>query len=757
MATAKGSAPKLPDPLQRILEARHHDPFEVLGRHEEDGKAVVRAFLPLAESARVVEADLALERIEGSDFFVGSADPAKIPSRYQIEWADAAGSLHVALDPYCLPAQLSDFDLHLFAEGRHWHAYRFFGSHVREIDGVSGIQFAVWAPNAERVSVVGDFNAWDGRAHPMRVRGGTGVWELFIPGLKSGGYYKYEIRDQATHIHIKIDPYAQAFQERPQTAGILAPASNFRWADEDWMAARKDANWQHRPMSVYEVHLGSWSRDDDGNFVNYRILAKEIATYCRDMGFTHIELLPITEHPLDASWGYQCTGYFAPTARFGTPDDFRFFVDYFHRQGIGVLLDWVPAHFPKDAYALARFDGTALYEHADPRMGEHRDWGTLIFNFGRKEVKNFLLSSALYWLEEFHIDGLRVDAVASMLYLDYSRNAGEWIPNKYGGNENLEAVDFIRELNMVTHEQHPGTLMIAEESTAWPAVSRPTYLGGLGFSMKWNMGWMHDTLSYMQKDPIYRHFHHDLLTFGLLYAFTENFVLPFSHDEVVHGKKSMLDKMPGDAWQKFASLRLLYTFMFSYPGKKLLFQGCEFGQGQEWNFAASLDWDLLERPQHQGVRQLVADLNRLYQALPALHEVDFDPAGFEWIDCHDSSQSVLSYVRKSTSGEEIIAAVFNFTPVPRANYRIGVPEPGFYREAVNSDAELYGGSNVGNQGGVTAEPVSWMGRPHSMMIALPPLAGLILVHEPEPAENLDVDDLESTEARPGGDEADGAD
>ncbi|NEX21439.1 1,4-alpha-glucan branching protein GlgB [Thiorhodococcus mannitoliphagus] len=757
MATTTGSASKLPDSLLPIIEARHHDPFAVLGRHEEGGKAVVRIFLPLAETARLVEANLPLERLEGSDFFIGEADSAKVPERYQIEWTDGAGAVHQTYDAYCFPPVLSDFDLHLLGEGRHWHAYRVLGSHYHEVDGVSGIQFAVWAPNAERVSVVGDFNAWDGRTYPMRVRGGSGVWELFIPGLEPGGYYKYEIRDRASHIHIKIDPYAQAFQERPQTAGILAAVSEFRWSDEDWMAARKDSSWQHRPMSVYEVHLGSWRRDENGNFVNYRILAKEIADYALKLGFTHIELLPVTEHPLDASWGYQCTGYFAPTARFGSPDDFRFFVDYMHCQGIGVLLDWVPAHFPKDAYALARFDGTALYEHADPRMGEHKDWGTLIFNFGRNEVKNFLLSSALYWLEEFHIDGLRVDAVASMLYLDYSRNAGEWIPNKYGGNENLEAVDFIRELNLVTHEQYPGTLMIAEESTSWPAVSRPTYLGGLGFSMKWNMGWMHDTLSYMQKDPIYRHFHHDLLTFGLLYAFTENFVLPFSHDEVVHGKQSMLDKMPGDAWQKFASLRLLYTFMFSYPGKKLLFQGCEFGQGQEWNFAASLDWELLERPQHQGLQQLVSDLNRLYKGVPALHEVDFEAAGFEWIDCHDSSQSVLSYIRKSKSGKEMIVAVFNFTPVPRVNYRIGVPAQGFYREAVNSDAELYGGSNVGNQGGLESEPVSWMGRPHSLMVSLPPLAGLILVHESDPVETLEADVETPIEVEPEADEPNGAD
>ncbi|EXJ17079.1 1,4-alpha-glucan branching protein GlgB [Imhoffiella purpurea] len=732
MATAHGSSPNLPEPLLRIVEARHHDPFEVLGRHDEEGRTVVRVFLPLAERVTLAESGEPMTRVEGTDLFVWEGDGSQLPPRYRIEWEDQGGTKYLTYDPYCFAQQLSDFDLHLFGEGRHWHAYRLLGSHAAEVDGVPGIQFAVWAPNAARISVVGDFNAWDGRAHPMRVRGGTGVWELFIPGLARGGFYKYEIRDQHTNIHVKIDPYGQAFQERPQTAGLIAPDSSFRWADEDWMTQRADVDWQHRPMSVYEVHLGSWRQSTDGRFLNYRVLAKEIADYVIKLGFTHIELLPITEHPLDASWGYQCTGYFAPTARFGSPDDFRFFVDYFHRQGIGVLLDWVPAHFPKDAYALAQFDGTALYEHADPRMGEHKDWGTLIFNFGRNEVKNFLLSSALYWLEEFHIDGLRVDAVASMLYLDYSRNPGEWIPNKYGGNENLEAVDFIRELNSVTHEQHPGSLMIAEESTAWPAVSRPTYLGGLGFSMKWNMGWMHDTLSYMQKDPIYRHFHHDLLTFGLLYAFTENFVLPFSHDEVVHGKRSMLDKMPGDAWQKFASLRLLYTFMFSYPGKKLLFQGCEFGQGREWNFAESLDWDLLERPPHLGLQQLVADLNVVYRDHTPLHDVDFDPSGFEWIDCHDSSQSVLSYVRKSQSGKEVVAAVFNFTPVPRNNYRIGVPEPGFYREAINSDAEIYGGSNVGNQGGIESEPLSWMGRPHSLPISLPPLAGLILVHESGP-------------------------
>jgi 1,4-alpha-glucan branching enzyme len=733
MSTPKPSssppATKFPEPVQALIEARHPDPFSLLGRHAQGAGVVVRAYLPQAERVRVADGP-ALTRVDGTDLFVWEGEAGLVPPRYRLEWEDRGGTTHCDYDPYCFPVQLPDFDLHLFGEGRHWHAYRFMGAHLRTVEGVRGVQFAVWAPNATRVSVVGDFNAWDGRANPMRSRGGAGVWELFLPGLGAGAFYKYELRDRAGNIHVKIDPYANAFQVRPDTAGLICDEAPYAWGDAPWMAARAKADWRRRPMSVYELHLGSWQRDADGGFLGYRELAMQLADYVREAGFTHVELLPITEHPLDASWGYQTTGYFAPSSRFGTPDDFRFFVDHLHRNGIGVLLDWVPAHFPRDTFALARFDGTALYEHADPRQGEHRDWGTLIFNYGRNEVKNFLLSSALYWLDEFHLDGLRVDAVASMLYLDYSRQHGEWIPNKYGGNENLDAVDFLRQLNVVAHEQHPGSLMIAEESTSWPAVSRPTYLGGLGFSMKWNMGWMHDTLAYMANDPIYRHYHHDMLTFGLLYAFTENFVLPFSHDEVVHGKRSMLDKMPGDAWQRFASLRLLYTFMFTYPGKKLLFMGCEFGQGREWNEDAPLDWDLLERPPHQGVLKLVSDLNRLYRDEPALHEVDFEGAGFEWIDCHDSSQSVLSYLRKDQTGDQVAVALFNFTPVPRNNYRIGVPLEGFYREAVNSDAQLYGGSNVGNQGGVRSEAVSWMGRPYSIPIHLPPLGGLVLVYEP---------------------------
>jgi 1,4-alpha-glucan branching enzyme len=730
MPVRSRSRSELPDPLVRIVEARHHDPFEVLGRHVENDLCVVRVFLPRAEWVRIAEADTELSRIEGTDLFEWEGSAQEIPDRYRLEWQDKSGNRHERHDPYCFPPQLGDFDLYLFGEGRHWHAYRFLGAHRHSVDEVDGVLFSVWAPNAERVSLVGDFNDWDGRVHPMRVRGGSGVWEIFLPDIGVGELYKLEIRDRNGNIQVKIDPYARSFQVRPDTAAYVCGESGFQWGDDAWLAARTEADWQHRPMSVYEVHLGSWRRDAEGRFLNYRELAAQLADYVLQMGFTHVELLPITEHPLDDSWGYQATGYFAPTSRFGTPDDFRWLVDHLHRKGIGVILDWVPAHFPRDTFALAWFDGSALYEHADPRLGEHKDWGTLIFNFGRNEVQNFLISSALYWLEEFHMDGLRVDAVASMLYLDYSRNAGEWVPNKFGGNENLEAVDFLRRLNVITHERHPGTLMIAEESTAWPAVSRPTYVGGLGFSMKWNMGWMHDTLSYMSKDPVYRHFHHDLLTFGLLYAFSENFVLPFSHDEVVHGKGSLLDRMPGDSWQKLASLRLLYTLMFTYPGKKLLFMGCEFGQGKEWDFAGELDWDLLERPQHQGVSRLVADLNCLYRSQPALHDLDFSNEGFEWIDCHDSSQSVLSHIRKDRSGRKIVVAVFNFTPLPRTGYRIGVPLPGFYREAINSDSDVYGGSNLGNRGGVESDASGWMGRPSSILVSLPPLGGLVLVHEP---------------------------
>ncbi|MEW8013227.1 MAG: 1,4-alpha-glucan branching protein GlgB [Candidatus Sedimenticola endophacoides] len=720
---------KLDTPLRRIVEATHHDPFEVLGRHVGRERVTVRAFLPRAEQAHIVGPELPLERIPGTDLFECSGSAEQIPERYQIAWSDHFGHAATHYDPYCFPPQIDDFDLQLFGQGTHWHAYRFLGAHPRRIGGIDGVLFAVWAPNAQRVSVIGDFNHWDGRAHPMRSRGGSGVWELFIPAVTAGSMYRFELRAQDGRVLIKNDPYGNRFQVRPENAGIIADDSLYAWGDQEWMNRREAGDWQRAPLSVYELHLGSWQRDEAGNFLNYREIAHRLGGYLAELWFTHIELLPVTEHPFDGSWGYQTTGYFAPTSRFGSPDDFRYFVDYLHQHGIGVILDWVPAHFPKDEHALARFDGTALYEHEDPRRGEHRDWGTLIFNFGRPEVSNFLLASAIYWLEEFHLDGLRVDAVASMLYLDYSRQPGDWVPNEYGGRENLEAVDFLRHLNEVTHQQFPGTMVVAEESTAWPQVSRPTWLGGLGFSMKWNMGWMHDTLDYFAKDPIHRHYHHDQLTFGLLYSFTENFVLPFSHDEVVHGKGSLLDKMPGDAWQKFASLRLLFSYLFTYPGKKLLFMGGEFAQGREWNKNDQLDWYLMERPQHHGIRALVSELNRLYRQLPPLHDLDFEGGGFEWIDCHDASQSTLSYQRKARDGSFVVV-VLNFTPVPRENYRIGVPQPGRYREILNSDSRHYDGGNIGNAGLAQSEGIAWMDQAQSLELTLPPLGAIVLQREP---------------------------
>jgi len=730
MPTATTDRAQGPDAITRLIEARHPDPFEVLGRHLVGDRCLVRAFLPGAETVRIPQARVELTRVSGTDLFVWEGSPDAVPARYRLSWEDRAGNRHSRYDPYCFPPQLPDLELRLFGAGRHWHAHRFLGAHPCAPDGIPGVRFAVWAPNAARVSLVGGFNHWDGRMYPMRLRGDSGVWELFIPGLAAGDLYKFEIRDRHGGIQVKIDPYARSFQQRPETAAAICGASGFRWQDQAWMQARAASDWQHRPLSIYEVHLGSWRRDPAGQFLTYRALAEQLADYALALGVTHLELLPMTEHPLDASWGYQATGYFAPTSRFGPPDDFRWFVDYLHRRGIGVILDWVPAHFPRDAFALARYDGDPLYEYADPRLGEHQDWGTLIFNYGRDQVRNFLISSAFYWLDEFHLDGLRVDAVASMLYLDYSRRPGEWLPNRHGGNENLEAVEFLRRLNVVTHQRHPGTLMIAEESTAWPAVSRPTDLGGLGFGLKWNLGWMHDTLAYLSKEPVYRHHHHELLTFGLLYAFSENFILPFSHDEVVHGKGSLPDRMPGDARQKFASLRLLYSLMFTYPGKKLLFMGCEFGQTREWDCDGELDWQLTEQPRHQGLRRLVTDLNRLYRSQPALHDLDFSAAGFEWLDCHDSAQSVIGYLRKDRGGEQLVAAAFNFTPLPRRDYRLGVPRPGCYREAINSDAASYGGSDLGNRGGVASEPYSCMGRPYSIPLVLPPLGAVILIHEP---------------------------
>ncbi len=712
--------------LLRIVEARHHDPFAVLGRHTlGDDQVLVRVYLPGAEWVSIGEGEHTLERLTGTDFFEWTGPATSIPLHYRLIWRDSQHLEYIGRDPYCFPQQIPDFDLHLFGEGKHRHVYRFLGANRHEVNGVGGVLFGVWAPNAERVSVVGDFNKWDGRRHPMRVRGGTGVWELFIPDIAPGCLYKFEIRNRHTGaIFLKSDPYGRRFELRPGTASLVEDNESFPWTDQPWLEQRQQWDWMHAGLSIYEVHLGSWRRGAEGEFINYRELAHQLVDYVKQMGFSHIELLPITEHPYDPSWGYQSTGYFAPTSRYGTPDDFRYFVNYCHSQGIGVFLDWVPAHFPKDSYGLARFDGTALYEHEDPRLGEHRDWSTLIYNYSRNEVRNFLLSSAVCWLEEFHLDGLRVDAVASMLYLDYSRKEGEWIPNRYGGRENLEAIELLRELNTVVHGDFPGVLVIAEESTSWPQVTRPTYLGGLGFSMKWNMGWMNDTLSYFSQDPIFRKYRHDQLTFSMLYAFTENFLLPFSHDEVVHGKASMLYKMPGDDWRRFANLRLLYTYMFTHPGKKLLFMGTEFAQSSEWSSSRPLDWWLLDFANHQGMQHLVRDLNHLYHSTPALYRKEFDWSGFEWIDCHDAAQSILSFLRQD--GEEMVIVMVNFTPEPRYNYRIGVPLPGLWQEIFNSDSSHYAGSNIGNGAGAMAEDKPWMGRHYSISLTLPPLAGIVL-------------------------------
>ncbi|MBT4837708.1 MAG: 1,4-alpha-glucan branching protein GlgB [Methylococcales bacterium] len=708
--------------LSRVHELRCHDPFSVLGKHQHKNKTFVVLFSPETQKIELENEATSFKKIEGSDFFWAVLKTKNNASHYRVKYLYNNNSVYTSYDAYSFLPQLSEYDLHLFNEGKHWHAYRVLGGHPKIVDGISGVVFATWAPNAERVSVIGDFNHWDGRKHMMRSRVGTGVWEIFVPGATVGQHYKYEIRNSEGQLSVKSDPYAQGFEFRPSTASYVVGETDYQWQDKLWIKRREESNWLTQPMSTYELHLGSWKRQNDNKFINYRDIVVELVPYINELGFTHIELLPITEHPLDASWGYQTTGYFAPTRRFGNADDFRFFVDYCHQHNVGVILDWVPAHFPKDPHGLARYDGTPLYEHEDPRQGEHRDWGTLIFNYGRNEVKNFLISSAVYWLEEFHIDGLRVDAVASMLYLDYSRE--EWVPNKYGGRENLEAIDFLKELNTITHEQFPGTVTLAEESTDWPQVTRPVWLGGLGFSMKWNMGWMHDSLEYASKDPIYRHYHHDLLTFGLLYAFTENFILPFSHDEVVHLKGSMLEKMPGDNWQKYATLRLLYVYMFTYPGKKLLFMGSEFAENEEWNQDKELNWYLLKHPMHLGVKKLLADVNHAYVNNKALHYYEFEWKGFEWLDCHDASQSVLSYQRKYNN--TLLLVILNFTPEPRLNYRLGTPQAGYYKEIINSDSEFYGGSNVGNGGIIKTTEGKWMNFQHSLTLTLPPLAGLVL-------------------------------
>lgn len=719
-----------------ISSADHGAPLDVLGPHvvQLDGTpaVAVRAFLPLAKTVFLVESDPAggekrheLARLNPQGFFEVILRDRRETFPYQLEVIDAQGKTYRFHDPYAFPPLLTDYDLYLLGEGTHYRAYEKLGAHVREVNGIKGVHFAVWAPNARTVSVIGEFNGWDSRVNLMHCRGSSGIWELFIPGVEAGALYKYKIKSRVRLYEAeKADPYGFGNEGPPGMASVVVDLDTFQWHDEEWMRSRRESNALASPMAVYEVHLGSWRRkpDEGGRYLTYRELAHELAAYVKEMGYTHVELLPITEHPFEGSWGYQTIGYYAPTGRFGSANDFNYFVDYMHQNGIGVIVDWVPAHFPKDVQGLNYFDGTHLYEHADPRQGEHPDWGTLVFNYGRNEVRSFLLSNALFWLEKYHIDGLRVDAVASMLYLDYSRREGEWVPNQFGGRENLEAVDFLKRFNELVHAEYPGAVTIAEESTAWPMVSRPTYIGGLGFTFKWNMGWMHDILHYASLDPIHRRYHHNDITFSMLYAFTENFILPFSHDEVVHGKGSMLGKMPGDDWQKFANLRVLYGYMYAHPGKKLLFMGGEFGQWSEWNHNTSLDWHLLQYEPHQGLQRYVKDLNRFYREEKALHEVDFDWRGFAWINHSDVEQSVVTFLRRAQDPDDFIVFACNFTPVPRHQYRFGVPAPGFYREVMNSDSELYGGSNMGNYGGVEAEEVPAHGYPYSLSVTLPPLA-----------------------------------
>jgi 1,4-alpha-glucan branching enzyme len=716
--------------LDAIAGARHADPFAVLGPHIEQGRLTIRTCQPKADAVSVLrdgQPPLPMTKAHPVGIFevtIPDADSTSLDYRLRITYP---GNYNADIDDaYRFGRVITDYDLYLFGEGSHTRIHDKLGAHPMTLGATDGVHFAVWAPNAHRVSVVGDFNDWDGRVHPMRNLGVSGVWEIFLPTARLGHRYKFELRTRTGEIVIKADPFGFQFEVPPLSASIVANPAH-EWHDAEWMDRRVDAgSWFERPMAIYEVHLGSWAREEGGRYLTYRELAERLIPYVKEMGYTHIELLPVMEHPYSASWGYQVTGFFSPTSRFGTPSDFKAFVDACHQHEIGVILDWVPGHFPKDAHGLARFDGTALYEHADPRQGEHRDWGTLIFNYGRNEVRSFLLANALFWLQEYHADGLRVDAVASMLYLDYSRNHGEWIPNRFGGRENLEAIDFIRRLNMQTHAEAPGSITIAEESTAWPSVSRPTWIGGLGFTYKWNMGWMNDILQYVKTDPVYRKWDHRHLTFSMLYAFNENFILPFSHDEVVHGKGSMFGKIPGDAWQKAATLRALYGFMYAHPGKKLMFMGDEFGQVREWNHDRALDWDVAGLPLHNGLKRFVQDLNRIYGSEPALHEIDFDFSGFQWIDCNDSENSVVSLIRRSKRPEDFLVAVLNFTPVPREGYRIGVPEAASYIELANSDAELYGGSNCGNGGSVATEPIAAHGYDQSISLRLPPLGFLLL-------------------------------
>lgn len=736
--------------IGQLVAGTLENPSSVLGPHSVDycgqSATAVRSYLPDAQAAWIIDAASGLRRpmrrLHPAGFFEVICDGAvdaslrsgqdastegNTKSRYRIQMSSKTGEVIEMQDPYAAPSLFSDLDRYLIGEGRHHQLYHRLGAQVRTVDQVEGVNFSVWAPNARSVQVVGDFNAWDGRAHTARVMEHLGIWELFVSGAKAGDKYKYRILNEHGEWIDKADPFGFAAELPPLTASIVSDLNKFEWNDAAWTDRRKAWNPMHSPMNVFEVHLGSWQKGPGRThgWLDYRDLARRLADYCHRMNFTHVELMPVSEHPYTGSWGYQTVGYYAPTSRHGSPEDFMYFVDYMHQQGIGVIIDWVPAHFPKDAHGLARFDGSALYEHADARQGEHPDWGTLIFNYGRNEVRNFLVANALFWLDKYHIDGLRVDAVASMLYLDYSRDESQWIPNQHGGRENLEAIDFLREFNVAVHEKFPGVVTAAEESTAWPGVSRPVYDGGLGFTYKWNMGWMNDTLDYMQKEPIHRSHHQNELTFSLIYAFTENFMLPLSHDEVVHGKGALLSQMPGDMWQKFANLRLLYSYMWTHPGKKLLFMGGELGQWNEWNHDDGPQWELLDFGTHRGIQQLVSDLNQLVIENGALHQFDFSDQGFEWVDCMNSRDSTLVYLRKGMEGNPPILVCCNFTPVVRHNYRIGVPHSGFWKEIFNSDSNAYGGSNLGNYPGASTIGEGHHGRPESISVCLPPLATTI--------------------------------
>jgi 1,4-alpha-glucan branching enzyme len=726
----------LPHDIEAIVRGLHADPFAVLGPHQTAEGLAVRAFWPRARHMFLVTATPEQEatpmaRLHSEGLFeVVVPGTAREDLDYRLRIEDEAGYVFELDDPYRYGPVLTDFDLHLLGEGTHVRAYDRLGARPITHGIRAGVHFAVWAPAAKRVSVVGDFNRWDGRVHPMRARTG-GYWEIFIPDLGVGDHYKFEVVGAGSTPVLKADPFGRYFETPPRTASIVWTGDGYHWGDGAWLAARPACErWLERPMSIYEVHLGSWRRSADGRLLTYKEMAAELVPYVKEMGYTHIELLPVMEHPFTGSWGYQVIGFFAPTSRFGPPEDFKALVDACHQAGIGVILDWVPGHFPKDQHGLARFDGTAVYEHADPRQGEHQDWGTLIFNYGRHEVRSFLLSNALYWIEQFHLDGLRVDAVASMLYLDYSRQSGQWVPNRFGGRENLDAIEFLEQLNMLIEAECPGVAVFAEESTSWPGVTRPVHLGGLGFTYKWNMGWMHDMLDYAMQDPIHRKWHHNKITFSLMYAYSEHFVLPFSHDEVVHGKGSLIGKLPGDVWQRHATLRALYGYMFAHPGKKLLFMGGELGQWREWNHDGELDWTVLGDHRHAGLQRWVRDLNTRYQAEPALWRQDYDPHGFQWIDCNDHEHSLVSLMRRGPAEADTLVAIVNFTPIPRYGYRIGVPRGAAYREVLNSDAEVYGGSNLGNFGEVTTVSVAAHGFDQSLALTVPPLGFLLFKAAP---------------------------